>query len=76
MPKVIVVSDTVYSELQRMKKDTSFSKAIEALIQGNDKKGDIGQLERFFGVLSKKDAAAWKKEVAQGRRAFGKSRPS
>ena len=33
MPKVIVVSDTVYSELQKMKKDTSFSKMIEALIR-------------------------------------------
>ncbi len=76
MSKVIVVSDTVYSELRRMKKDTSFSKTIEALMQGNGNKGDIGQLERFFGALGKKDAAAWKKEVNQGRRAFGKSRLS
>jgi len=76
MSKVIVISDTVYSELRKMKKDTSFSKMIEALIQSNDKKGDIGQLERFFGVLSMKDAASWKKEVNRGRRAFGKSRLS
>ena len=76
MSKVIVVSDIVYSELQKMKKDTSFSKMIEALIQGTRSRGDIGQLERFFGVLSKKDAAAWKKEVSQGRRSFGKSRLS
>lgn len=76
MSKVIVISDTVYSELQRMKKDTSFSKMIEALIQGKGNRGDIGQLEKFFGVLSKRDAAAWKKEVNQGRRAFGKSRLS
>ena len=76
MPKVIVVSDTVYGELRRMKKDTSFSKIIEALIQGKESKVDIGQLERFFGTLNIKDAAAWKKEVNQGRRAFGKSRLS
>ena len=76
MSRVIVVSDTVYSELQKMKKDASFSKMIESLIQGSGKKGDIGQLERFFGILSKEDANAWKKEINQGRRAFGKSRPS
>lgn len=37
---------------------------------------DIEQLERFFGTLNRKDAAKWKKEVNQGRHAFGKSRLS
>lgn len=74
MSKVIVVSDTVYSDLQKLKKDASFSKMIETLIQSTGKKGDIAQLESFFGVLNKRNAAAWKKEINLGRRAFGKSR--
>ena len=74
MSKVIVVSDTVYVELQKMKKDTSFSKMIEELIQGRGNKGDIGQLERLFGTLNKKNATSLKKEVNQSRRSFGKNR--
>ncbi len=72
--RVIVVSETVYSELQKMKKNESFSKTIEALIKGKGSKGDISQLEGLFGSLNKKSATAWKKEVNAGRRAFGKSR--
>ena len=69
-----MVSDIVYSELRKMKKDLSFSKMIEELIQGRGKKGDINQLEKFFGTISDSDAAIWKKEVTDGRRASGKSR--
>lgn len=47
---------------------------IEELIQGRGKKGDINQLEKFFGTISDSDAAIWKKEVTDGRRASGKSR--
>lgn len=68
MSKVIVVSDDVYTELQRMKKDSSFSKIIEYLIQGKNRRGDIAELKKFFGVLNKKDAKLWLKEVEEGRK--------
>ena len=74
--RVIVVSETVYSELQKIKKKESFSKAIEALIKGKTQKGDIAQLEGFFGTLNKKDASSWKGEITRSRRAFGKTRLS
>lgn len=74
MSRVIVVSETVYSELQKMKKNESFSKTIEALIKSKRKKGDISQLESLFGSLNKKKASAWKTEIMTKRRAFGNSR--
>jgi predicted CopG family antitoxin len=74
MSRVIVVSEIVYSELQKIKKRESFSKAIEALIKSKTQKGDIAQLESFFGILNKKDGSSWKEEVTRSRRAFGKTR--
>lgn len=74
--RVIVVSETVYSELQKIKKNESFSKAIEELIKDKMQKGDISQLESFFGTLDKKDGSSWKGEVNRSRRAFGKTRLS
>jgi predicted CopG family antitoxin len=68
MSKVIAVSDTVYSELQKMKNGYSFSKMIESLIQNKKRKGDISKLEQFFGVLSKEDAKEWLNEVNAGRK--------
>ena len=60
MSRVIVVSETVYSELQKIKKNESFSKAIEELIKDKMQKGDISQLESFFGTLDKKGGSSWK----------------
>ena len=74
--RVIVVSETVYTELQKIKKKDSFSKAIEALIKSKKQKGDIAQLESFFGILNKKNASSWKTEVSRSRRTFGKARLS
>jgi predicted CopG family antitoxin len=68
MSKVIAVSDTVYSELQKMKNGYSFSKMIESLIQNKKRKGDISELEQFFGILNKKDAKEWLNEVNAGRK--------
>ena len=62
------MSDTVYSELEKMKKGSSFSKMIESLIQNKKRKGDISKLEQFFGILSKKDAKEWLNEVNVGRK--------
>ncbi|MCL5440386.1 MAG: antitoxin [Candidatus Marsarchaeota archaeon] len=76
MSRVIVVSETVYNELQKIKNRESFSKTIEALIKCKGKKGDIAKLEEFFGILNKKEGVSWKGEVNRSRRTFGKSRLS
>ena len=74
MSRVIVISDKVYADLQKIKKNESFSKAIEALIESSTSKGDIAVIERFFGVLSKENSSAWKKEINRSRKSFGSSR--
>ncbi len=70
--RVISISDEVYEELSMVKDGKSFTQVIKALLKGGagtaGRRGDVANLERFFGVLNKKDAGAWKKEVAEGRR--------
>lgn len=41
---------------------------------GRRKRGNIAELEKFFGTMSDKDDAELKKEIREGRRNMFKSR--
>jgi len=73
MVRVISISDEVYMELSAIKNGRSFTEVIKSLVEGKEKKvqrrGDIANLEKFFGIISKKDGDAWQKEVLERRRA-------
>jgi len=73
MSKIISISDATYRQLSRIKSNRSFSKTIDALILEGSKRGNVEGLERFFGILDPKAAAVWQKEVAAGRKAFGRA---
>ena len=67
MVRVISLSDRAYGLLLKLKKNNSFSKVIEELVEKNSEKGDISKLEKFFGVLSDKNAELWTKETIESR---------
>lgn len=76
MVKIISISDEVYMQLSGIKNGRSFTKVIAALLEENKKgkKADLGGMEKFFGVIDGKTAAAWQKEIDLERKRFGKSR--
>jgi predicted CopG family antitoxin len=69
--KQIAISDDVYQLLLGMKgDDKSFSDVIRTMAgkkKNGIRRGDIANLEKFFGILSKKKADAWKKEIMDAR---------
>jgi predicted CopG family antitoxin len=73
--RIISISDEVYMQLSSIKQGRSFTMVIKSLLaERQSKKGDIKELEKFFGIITKEEADKWKKEVREGREKFGKSR--
>ncbi len=74
MTKIISLSDAVYLQLVKLKKERSFSKTIEALINRGAENGGISKIKKLFGTIDKKRAGAWIREIETSRAAAGKSR--
>lgn len=74
MTKIISLSDQVYLQLSKLKKERSFSKTIAELLNMGVGKRDISAIKKLFGTIDKKRAGAWIKEIETTRAAAGKSR--
>jgi predicted CopG family antitoxin len=74
MTKIISLSDQVYLQLVKLKKERSFSKTIAELLDKNSGNGDISKIKKLFGTIDKKRTKAWIKEIEAGRSSAGKSR--
>ena len=71
MTKVISISDEAYEELRRVKNGMSFSEAILEL--SNDLRRE--NLAKFSGVITREEADAIKKEIAEERRKKSRRMP-
>ena len=76
MTKIISLSDQVYLQLVKLKKERSFSKTIEELLKIGAGKRDISEIKRLFGTIDKKRAGSWIKEIEASRAVAGKHRSS
>jgi predicted CopG family antitoxin len=68
MTKIISLTNEVYEKLKKLKKNMSFSKEIDELIEKSSEKGDVRNLRKFMGVWTKTEATAFQKEVAESRK--------
>jgi predicted CopG family antitoxin len=67
MVKVISLSDRAYKLLYVRKRGRSFSKLVEDMVEGNETKGDIREIRKYFGILSKETADRIEKRVIEDR---------
>lgn len=70
MAKLISVSEEVYNELSSIKGEKSFTELLKSLIEEKEKKGSMKAFEKFFGVLTGKEADELKKSSAEFRKNF------
>lgn len=70
MAKIISVSEEVYDELSTIKGEKSFTELLKSLIEEKKRKGDIKSFEKFFGVLTNKEAEELRKSSAEFRKNF------
>ncbi|MEK6844211.1 MAG: antitoxin VapB family protein [Nanoarchaeota archaeon] len=64
--KNISITEEAYSILERNKKDNeSFSKVI---VREIGKKGNIGRLKEFYGILSRETGDALEKTILEARK--------
>jgi predicted CopG family antitoxin len=55
--RIISISDEVYMQLSSIKQGRSFTMVIKSLLaERQSKKGDIKELEKFFGIITKEEA--------------------
>jgi predicted CopG family antitoxin len=69
--RIISISDEVYMQLSSIKQGRSFTMVIKSLLaERQSKKGEMKELEKFFGVLSKEEADKLRKASAEFRKNF------
>ncbi len=68
MTKIISLTNEVYNELKRLKKDKSFSKQIKELMEKSEVKNSVTNLRQFLGLWGESEAKLFLKEVEKSRR--------
>lgn len=70
MAKLISVSEEVYDELSTIKGGMSFTELLKSLVAEKKKRGNINSFEKFFGILTEKDAGGLRKSSNEFRKSF------
>ncbi len=68
MTKIISLTDAVYMKLKGLKKNKSFSREIDELLESSSKKGDVKELMKYFGSWSKAEGERFQREIARSRK--------
>lgn len=68
MVKVISIQDDVYEELSKRKDNKSFSQVIRSLINSSRRDVTAGDLEKYLGILTRKEAEGIEEDVLEGRK--------
>jgi len=70
MTKIISLTNAVYEKLKMMKKGRSFSQEIDQLIESvaSSKMGNMDELFKYAGIVSKEEGAALQKQIAKDRK--------
>ncbi len=68
MTKIISLTDAVYTKLKGIKKNKSFSREIDELLENSSKKGDVKELMKYFGSWSRAEGERFQKEIAKSRK--------
>lgn len=74
MTKVISISNNTYENLSKIKNEKSFSEVINYLINKETAKGDINNLEKFFGKWEGRNTKKLESEISALRKTFGENR--
>lgn len=68
MTKIISLTNEVYTELKKLKKNKSFSQEIKELIEKSNKKGDIKEILKFHGIWTKEEGRKFQEQIARDRK--------
>ncbi len=74
MTRIISLSDEVYMQLTKIKKERSFSKTIADLLKNSGGDKGVSSIRRLFGTIDKRRAKTWIKEIENERAAAGRAR--
>lgn len=68
MTKIISLTNEVYGKLKKLKKNRSFSKQINELIEKAEVKNNVKDLREFLGLWGKAEAKSFLKEIESSRK--------
>ncbi|MGD0729014.1 MAG: antitoxin VapB family protein [Candidatus Micrarchaeaceae archaeon] len=68
MTKIISLTNEVYDKLKKLKKNKSFSKQINELLERSNLKGDINEILKYSGVWTKEEGKKFQEEISRSRK--------